>query len=105
MLGDEPRRAKEQAGEMRGDSPVRVPQRRAVAEPDQREELIQLAVAVDGQDLLPEIAERDGLVLDDRSKDDTHERILGGTRLTGQRLSLDRSWIVGILGRRLWLTS
>ena len=69
VLGDKRRRAKEQAGEMRGDSPVRVPQRRAVAEPDQREELIQLAVAVDGQDLLPEIAERDGLVLDDRTED------------------------------------
>ena len=41
----------EQPGEMRGDPSVRVTERRAVAQANQRQELVQLAVAVDRQDL------------------------------------------------------
>ena len=53
-------------------------QRRAVAQPNQREELIELAVAVDGERPLPEMIQGDGLVLDDRREDDAHGVIVQG---------------------------
>jgi hypothetical protein len=48
VIGDEPRDAIEEAVEVRGDAALRIAQRRAVAEPNEREELVQLRRAVDG---------------------------------------------------------
>ena len=75
MLGDQPCRPEEQAGKVRGDAALRVAQRRAVAKTNQREELVEFAVAVDGQKFLREIAERDGLILDDSGENDAHGEI------------------------------
>ena len=72
VLGNQPRRPEEQAGEVRGDAALRVAQRRAVAKANQREELVELAVAVDRQYLLTEIAQRDWLILDDGGEDNAH---------------------------------
>src|SRR5262245_32641625 len=57
---------------MRRDAALGIAQRRAVAQTNQREKLIQLAVAVDRQGPAPKRVERDGVFGDDRRKDDAH---------------------------------
>ena len=72
VVGHETRAAVEQAGEVRRRAPFRIAQRRAVAQPDQREELVELAVAVNRERPAAQRVERDGVFRDDRSKDDAH---------------------------------
>ena len=72
IIGDEPRCSIEQAGKMRRDAALRVGERRPVAQTDQREELIQLAVAVDGQRSSAQILQRNRLLGDDGSQDHAH---------------------------------
>jgi hypothetical protein len=72
VIGHETRAAVEQPGEMRRRAPFRIAQRRAVAQPDQREELVELAVAVNRESPAAQRVERDGVFRDDRSKDDAH---------------------------------
>ena len=59
---------------MRSRASFRILQRRAVAEPDEREELIELAVAVNGERLAAERIEGDGVFGDDRSEEHAHAR-------------------------------
>ena len=76
MISDEPRGPVEEAREVRGDPILRIPQRRAVAQPDQREELIQLAVAVHGERPAAQIVERDRVFRDDWRQEHAHAAIL-----------------------------
>src|SRR5581483_5951326 len=54
------------------DAPRRVHQQRSVVPADQREELIELAVAVDGERAPGERIERDRFLEDDRGEKDAH---------------------------------
>ena len=76
VIGNQTRHAIEEPGKMGGDPPRRVAEWRAVAETDERQKLIQLAVAVDGQRLSAQILERDRLLDDDGGEENTHERSL-----------------------------
>jgi hypothetical protein len=49
VLGDQPRRPVEEAGQVRRRAAGRIAQRRPVAQADQRKELVELTVAVDGE--------------------------------------------------------
>ena len=57
---------------MRGHAPFGILQRRAVAKPDEGQELIELAVAVNRQRLPPQLFERQRLGGDDWREDDAH---------------------------------
>ena len=61
---------------MRRHPPPGIAKRRAVAEAYQREELIELALAINGQRLSTQIAERQDLLLDDWRENDAHDSIL-----------------------------
>ena len=66
MVGDEPRRAIEQPGEMRGDATLGIAKRCPVGKADQREELIELGRPVDGQRPAAQLAERQRVLDDER---------------------------------------
>jgi hypothetical protein len=51
-----------------------IAQRRAVAQADQGEKLVELTVAGDGERLSAQVRERDRLRLHDRGQDDAHRR-------------------------------
>ena len=57
---------------MRGDAPLRVFQRRAVAQPNEGEKLIQLSVAVDRDRPPRQLGQRRLVLCDDGSEDDAH---------------------------------
>ena len=61
---------------MRRGPAFRVLQRRSVAKPNQSEELIELAVAVDRQRLPAQRVERDRVLGDDRGEENAHAAIL-----------------------------
>ena len=61
---------------MRRRASLGILQRRPVAKPDQREELIELAVAVNGQRLPAQRVERDRVLGDDRGEENAHAAIL-----------------------------
>ena len=72
MFGNQPGGPEEQPGQVRRDPPARIAKRCAVAQPDEREKLIQLAIAVYGDASIPEMFQRNRLVLDDRRQYDPH---------------------------------
>jgi hypothetical protein len=59
---------------VRGDPPAVITERGPIAESNQREELIELAVAVYGEHALAELIKGDLLAGDNRCEDDAHAR-------------------------------
>ena len=98
VLGHEPRGPVEEAREMRRRAAFRVLQRRSVAKPDQREKLIQLAVAVNRQRLAAQRLERDRVLGDDWREDERPRR--DSDTLDAQRAARQDGSRVGMLGSR-----
>jgi hypothetical protein len=72
VLRDQPRRPEEEAGQVRRDAALRVLERRTVAEADEREKLVQLAVRVYRERPAVQLGWADRLRPHNRSQHHTH---------------------------------
>src|SRR5829696_6289292 len=72
MFGDESCDAVKQSGQVRGDPAPGILQRRSVAQANEREELVELAMGVHRERAAAECRKRDRLLRDDGREDDAH---------------------------------